>query len=1211
MSPAPLPLDEASRLVALRRMAILDSERDPSFDRLVQLASRQFNVPIALISLIDEEREWFKASCGFARTELNRDLAFCTYTILEDEVMVVPDARLDPRFRFNPLVTGEPGIRFYAGAPLYSVEGYKIGTICLVDSEPHPEFSEKDEALLADLAAITSDQIQIRYEATDALTDVETRMKVEEDLASAEKSLALFLRYSPVAVAMFDRDMRYLAASRQWRSLFELKDESILGRRHADVLPEHPFTGQEQSELALSGLAPTVEEHLVPRSDGGVNWIRRKVRPWRGSDGEIGGLIVFAEIVTARKQAEFALEKSRRFLDTVLQNVQDGIVACDENGHLSLFNGAARSFHGLDAEPIPPEEWSSRYDLYHGDGVTPLEQVNVPLFRALQGEVVTGKEMVIAPKGGQARRLVAQATPLYDGDGHKIGAVASMHDVTYERETQERLNEANARYRAIFENSFQFCGLIAPDGTLMETNQTALDFLGKTREEVVGLPVWSTVWWGEDEALVERMRDGFRRACAGEFIRDEIELLGGNGRRMMIDFSLKAVRDDQGNVINLISEGRDISERKRSEQELRRSEAELALILDTVPAWIVYKDRSGRILRANASAAQAFNQTPEEIEGKLLADFVPDYAEKVAVADAEIFADATPRLGVVEAFPGPGETTIWLRTDRVPYVDPETGEQFMFVVSSDISAEKVIEEALRSSETRYRSLYNKTPVMLHSIDREGRLLAVSDYWLDRLGYTRDEVLGRYMTEFMTTDSARKARLEMLPRFLESGWSKDIEYRLVAKDGRIIDVLLSAVVEEDKVGDIRSMSVLVDITEYKGLHQQLVQAQKMESVGQLTGGLAHDFNNLLGVVMGNLQLIERSFTGDPKMQRRLQAALNGVERGAELTRRLLAFSRRQKLETETIEVNPLIEGMCDILRGTLPRGIALETAFGKGLPNIRTDASQLESALLNLVVNARDAMPEGGRVMIETRALSFSRDDAARQDALTAGDYVEVSVSDTGTGIPQDHLERVFEPFFTTKDVGKGSGLGLSMIYGFIRQSGGHVRIYSESGHGTCVRMLLPVDTATPTAREPVQTAAGVVRGRGETVMVVEDQDEVREVAVGMLEELGYRVLTAKDGEQGLNLLRKVATVDLVFTDIVMPGGMDGPEFAGKARKMRPDLPVLFTTGYTEATVLHRSAIHSGRNLVTKPYRMADLAMKVRTTLDEACAASGEASQVPG
>ena len=345
MSPAPLPLDEASRLVALRRMAILDSERDPSFDRLVQLASRQFNVPIALISLIDEEREWFKASCGFARTELNRDLAFCTYTILDDEVMVVPDARLDPRFRFNPLVTGEPGIRFYAGAPLYSVEGYKIGTICLVDSEPHPEFSEKDEALLADLAAITSDQIQIRYEATDALTDVETRMKVEEDLASAEKSLALFLRYSPVAVAMFDRDMRYLAASRQWRSLFELKDESILGRRHADVRPEHPFTGQEQSELALSGLAPTVEEHLVPRSDGGVNWIRRKVRPWRGSDGEIGGLIVFAEIVTARKQAEFALEKSRRFLDTVLQNVQDGIVACDENGHLSLFNGAARSFH--------------------------------------------------------------------------------------------------------------------------------------------------------------------------------------------------------------------------------------------------------------------------------------------------------------------------------------------------------------------------------------------------------------------------------------------------------------------------------------------------------------------------------------------------------------------------------------------------------------------------------------------------------------------------------------------------------------------------------------------------------------------------------------------------------------------------------------------------------------------------------------------------
>jgi PAS domain S-box-containing protein len=1190
-------------------MAILDTEREPSFDRLVQLATRQFQVPTALISLIDEEREWFKASCGFGRTELDRDLAFCTYTILDEEVMVVPDAHLDPRFRDNPLVTGEPYIRFYAGAPIHSAEGYKIGTICLVDSEPHPDFTEREKALLADLAAITSDQIQLRYAATDVLTEVETRMKVQDDLASAENWLSLFLRYSPVAVAMFDRDMRYLAASRQWRTLFELKGETIVGRCHFDVAPTLPSAWQEQNDLALAGLEPTVEEHWVSSSDGGYNWIRRQIRPWRDRDGEIGGLIVFAEIITERKQAEDALEGNRRFLDTVLQNVQDGIVACDENGHLSLFNGAARDFHGLDAEPLPPEEWSGRYDLFHGDGTTPLPADCVPLFRALQGEVVTGQEMVIAPKDRKARRLVAQATPLYDPDGRKIGAVASMHDVTREREAQERLQQAEARYRAIFENSFQFCGLIAPDGTLLETNQTTLDYLGKTREDVVGIPVWSPVWWGDDETISERMREAFERACAGEFIRDEIELLGANGRRMMIDFSLKAVRDDAGNVINLISEGRDISEKRRGEQELRRSEAELALILNNVPAWIVYKDETGRILRANASAARAFDRTPREIEGMLLADFIPEYAKKVRRDDMEIFAAGKPRLGVIEEFPARDGSTIWLRTDRVPHVDPETGERYMFVISSDITAEKQTEEALRASEERYRSLYNQTPVMLHSIDRDGRLLSVSNYWLERLGYEREEVIGRPSGEFLTPESARKAREEKLPEFLRTGACKDVEYQLLTKDGRTIDVLLSAVAEEGEGGSTRSMSVLVDVTEFKVLHGQLVQAQKMESVGQLTGGLAHDFNNLLGVVMGNLQLIERSFTGNPKMERRLQAALTGVERGAELTRRLLAFARRQKLEAETIAVNPLIEGMCDILRGTLPRLITLETRLAPNLPNVRTDVSQLESALLNLVVNARDAMPDGGRVMIESSTMTFSGGDAARQGEIAAGEYVEISVSDSGDGISPQNLERVFEPFFTTKDVGKGSGLGLSMIYGFIRQSGGQVRIYSEEGRGTCVRMMLPVDGASLSVRKPAVGGEGISLGRGETIMVVEDQDEVREVAVGMLEELGYHVLTARDGDHGLDLLEKASTVDLIFTDIVMPGGMDGPEFALRARQMRPELPVLFTTGYTEATVLHRSAIRSGSNLVTKPYRIADLAAKVRNTLDEVYALSGETPQV--
>ncbi|WP_018700639.1 PAS domain S-box protein [Amorphus coralli] len=1195
----PIPSDDAARVAALRRLAILDTEREASFDRLVQLASRQFRVPIALISLIDKEREWFKASCGFGRMDLDRDLAFCTYTILDDEVMVVPDARLDPRFCDNPLVTGEPHIRFYAGAPIYSAEGYKIGTICLVDSEPHPDFSADDEALLADLAAITSDQIQIRYEATDVLTEVESRIKVENDLASAENWLSLFLRYSPVAVAMFDREMHYVAASRQWRELFGIEGLKLVGQSPYDVAQGAPTPWRQQNETALANGTFSIEEHWVTRPDGSHDWIERQVRPWRDANGEIGGLVVFAEVITGRKDAEAALQKNRNFLETVLQNVQDGIVVCDEAGKLTLFNGAARAFHGVDASPMPPEQWSQHYDLYRADGKTPLETAEIPLFRALQGEVVSAQEMVIAPHGKPARTLVAQAKPLFDVEGRKIGAVASMHDVTRERLAKEQLSATTARYRAIFENSFQLCSLISLDGTVMEVNQTALDFLGRTRDETMGMNLWDGNWWGGRSGNRSELQDAFRKACEGEFIRFETDISGARGRTMPIDFSLMPVMSDDGKVINVLAEGRDMSDKKRRDTELRRREAELELILDHAPARIIYKEEDGRIIRLNSAAARAINRKPEELEGRYLSEFAPRFAEKVQADDALVFAAGQPSLGAVEEYIARDGARSWVKTDRVPHIDPATGRRYMFVVSTDISAEKRAEEALIRSKERYRSLYNKTPVMLHSIDRNGRLLSISDFWLERLGYERDEVIGRKSSEFLTPESARKAIEEVLPVFMQTGTCKDVEYQMVTKTGEIVDILLSAVSEYNADGSIeRTMAVLVDITELKALYSQLIQAQKMESVGQLTGGLAHDFNNLLGVVIGNLQLMQRTVTGDDKFARRLHAALGAAERGAELTKRLLAFARRQKLETESVAVNPLIQDMSGILKGTLSNIITLDLELGGGIPNVRTDASQLETALLNLVVNARDAMPNGGRIVVESRAVRFTDQDAAMNGDLQPGDYVEISVSDTGSGIPKECLDKVFEPFFTTKQAGGGSGLGLSMIYGFIRQSGGYVKIYSEPDRGTCVRLLLPADTSQVSA-VPVEHPRGSDRqGAGETILVVEDQDDVREVAVGMLEELGYRVLTASGGRDGLTVLRSAESVDLVFSDIVMPGELDGPQFAEEVRRLHPDLPVLFTTGYTEATVLHSRAIHLGRDLVTKPYRMADLAEKVRRALDK-------------
>lgn len=471
-----------------------------------------------------------------------------------------------------------------------------------------------------------------------------------------------------------------------------------------------------------------------------------------------------------------------------------------------------------------------------------------------------------------------------------------------------------------------------------------------------------------------------------------------------------------------------------------------------------------------------------------------------------------------------------------------------------------------------------------------------------IGYSREEL--KELTPIDLSTKYSRKDFEALVRPLRRGERDCIRFDMVhrRKDGTEYDV--EVVLQQIRSDDGEAFAAIIeDVTQKNRAEEQLRQAQKMEAVGQLTGGLAHDFNNLLGVILGNLQLIERSVQDSEKSKTRIKAALKAVEKGAELTRRLLAFARRQKLDAETIEPNPLIENLSDLLKHTLGEKIALECRLAENIPSIRTDPHQLEAAILNLAVNARDAMPDGGNLTIESDVIHLDEDHAARDCEVTAGNYVVLAVTDTGVGIPADRIDEVFEPFFTTKEVGQGSGLGLSMVYGFIKQSGGHVRIYSEVGRGTTVRMYVPVEDHIKftTERPSVPTVEEV--GGEETILVVEDQEDVREVAVALLDDLGYKVFEAENGLQGLAVLESKSEIDLLLTDIVMPGGIDGVELARAAHKLRPGLPVLFTTGYAAAAVLREAEVKAACNLVTKPYRRADLAAKIRQALDGQAAAS--------
>jgi len=384
---------------------------------------------------------------------------------------------------------------------------------------------------------------------------------------------------------------------------------------------------------------------------------------------------------------------------------------------------------------------------------------------------------------------------------------------------------------------------------------------------------------------------------------------------------------------------------------------------------------------------------------------------------------------------------------------------------------------------------------------------------------------------------------------------------------------------------------------------LRQAQKMEAIGHLTGGVAHDFNNLLQVIVGNIEALQRRVWSadiprrDEGFRRLTDAAARGAERAAALTRQLLAFSRQQPLEPKVLDVNKLVAGMSDMLHRTLGETVRIETVLAGGTWRISADANQLESALLNLAVNARDAMPNGGKLTIETSNAFIDEAYAAAHDEFKAGQYVLIAVTDGGTGMSKEVIAQAFDPFFTTKDIGHGTGLGLSQVYGFVKQSGGYVKIYSEAGEGTTIKLYLPRLTGEAVVENDPVASLITSGAKEELILVVEDTDDVRTNSVEMLRELGYGTLEAADGQTALRLLIAEPKVRLLFTDVGLPGGMNGRELATEARRIRPDLLVLFTTGYARNAIVHHGRLDPDVELIAKPFTFAGLASKVRDILE--------------
>jgi PAS domain S-box-containing protein len=500
-------------------------------------------------------------------------------------------------------------------------------------------------------------------------------------------------------------------------------------------------------------------------------------------------------------------------------------------------------------------------------------------------------------------------------------------------------------------------------------------------------------------------------------------------------------------------------------------------------------------------------------------------------------------------------------------------------------------EAAHSIDQR---LFEMSLDLIVIVDRWGNIIRVSPSAEAILGYEPDELTGQSAVKLLYPDDLANTRNEM--RLARRGRTmRNFDCRYVRKDGRVVTLAWTGVWSEPEQ---QHYFVGRDMTERIELEQQLAHAQKMEAIGQLTGGIAHDFNNILTVVIGMNEVLASAVAHDFKLAEIAKFIDEAAERGSQLVQRLLAFARKQTLEARVLDLNEIVAGMAAILGQALGEDIGVETALCDGLWPTLADPSRLEDAILNLAVNARDAMPKGGRLLIETANVHLDEQYARANVEVTPGDYVAVFVTDSGTGMPPEVIERAFEPFFTTKEVGRGTGLGLSMVYGFAKQSRGHVKIHSEIGHGTSIKLYLPKAASAPAVAALAASAASEASAGGrETILVVEDDAAVRTVAVNVLESLGYQVRQAADGRAALQILQQTDAIDLLFTDLVMPNGISGQDLLRMARERRPDLKAIFTSGYSETFLKGREEADQSIPLLPKPYRKQKLVEAIRKALD--------------
>jgi len=880
-----------------------------------------------------------------------------------------------------------------------------------------------------------------------------------------------------------------------------------------------------------------------------------------------------------------SLEQERVMLRTLIDNLPDGIFMKDRESRFTFANQVIAELMGA-SDPLALTG-KTDHDFYSREVADTLLADEEVVIKTHQGSINKEESKSL---GSGVRHILTTKVPLIDARGEVTGLLGITRDITERHEMDERLRRSEQRYRELLVQAADGIFLLDENYNFLLANEEFCKMSGYTPEELLGVNILDTY----PRELRDTAKARNAQIKAREKMRFERLMKRKDGSVFPVEMSARKLADGTMQGI-----AHDITERKHRESELALERSLLSALMENIPDYIYFKDTQSRFIRTSKAHARTFGLgDAKEAIGKTDMDFFSEeHARKAYDDEQHIIRTGEPILNVEEKETWPNRPDTWALTTKMPLRDQEGNIIGSFGITRDITELRHLQQNLEQERSLLRTVIDSLPDYVYLKDRDSRFILTNKAQAQLVGASDPmELIGRTDHDFVPKELADRYRADDL-KIMQSGIGVvNIEEPSKAAGGGLRRVLTTKVPIFDAAGAVTGLvGISRDVTEFTRLQEQLQQAQKMEAIGQLTGGIAHDFNNVLQAITGYCEVLKLRLPDEENLKY-VAEITKAAHRAATLTAQLLAFSRKQILRPQIVNTKGLIRSMHMMLERVIGEDIELRTFIDPNTGNFLADPGQMEQVLLNLAVNARDAMPSGGKLTIETESRTFDEAYVHDHPGARVGQYVRIAVSDTGVGMDQETLLHIYEPFFTTKKIGKGTGLGLSTVYGIVKQSEGYINCYSELGRGTTFTIYLPLTIEG--ADKSLVAGPSTTAPRGtETILLVDDDSAVRSVTRITLEEAGYVVIEASGGEEALaNVVARSTMVALLVTDVVMPR-MGGKELARRLQEISPKVRVLYASGYTTNVISHHGILEAGVDYLQKPFSSFELLTKVREILD--------------